>query len=174
MRLHLPRTRSAYARSFVAGVGAFLFVILVVHGLLTRLALRAEATYLDDFLVGVAVALLVLALEARYEADIAAERERFLLSLGLNHHIRNALQTIVYISSNLPDKVQAQLLSDAAKRIEWAVREIPKQAQAQEPAAQITGVHWTQARPQARIERIEEKEPSTEGAHSPAPQIFDR
>jgi light-regulated signal transduction histidine kinase (bacteriophytochrome) len=138
MHLHLfPHGRRAYIRSAIAGLGAFLFAILVIHGLLTDLGLRAEATYLDDTLVGIAAAVLVLALEARFEADLRAERERALLSLGLNHHVRNALQTIVYVSSTMEDKHNAGLLSDAARRIEWAIREVPKQAQAHEPTAQM-------------------------------------
>jgi light-regulated signal transduction histidine kinase (bacteriophytochrome) len=150
MQFHLPSTRRAYLTSFGAGLAAFAFVVLIIHGLLAVMALHAEATYLDDLLVGIAVTLLVLVLEAKHEADIAAERERSLLSLGLNHHIRNALQTIVYISANLPDKSQAKLLSEAARRIEWALREVPKQAQAQESASQITGMEWKQpAKPPA-------------------------
>jgi hypothetical protein len=106
------------------------FVIAIIHGLLTRvIGLRAEATYLDDFLVAVAVGLLVLSLEARYEAELRTASERAFLSSGLNHHIRNALQTIVYVSSSVADEAQAKMLKDAASRIEWAVREIPRQAQ---------------------------------------------
>jgi hypothetical protein len=151
MQLHLlPHSRRAYIRSAMAGVGAFLFAILVIHGLLTDLGLRAEATFLDDGLVGIAVAVLVLALEARFEADLRAERERALLSLGLNHHIRNALQTIVYISSTIGDKHQAELLSDAARRIEWAVREVPKQAKAHEPTAEMPNADWKESVPNSR------------------------
>ena len=156
MQLRLPRTRRAYITSLFAGAGTFGFVILIVHGLLTSMGLRAEATYLDDSLVAIAVALLVLALEAHHESDMRAERERALLSLGLNHHIRNALQTIVYVSSTLQDKHQAQLLSDAARRIEWAVREVPKQAQANEAAAQITNVEWAQ-QPVSSSKNVQER-----------------
>jgi light-regulated signal transduction histidine kinase (bacteriophytochrome) len=142
MQLRFPRTRRAYITSLAAGAGTFLFVILIVHGLLTSMGLRAEATYLDDSLVGIAIFLLVLALEAHHETEVRAERERALLSLGLNHHIRNALQTIVYVSSSVQDEHQAQLLRDAASRIEWAVREVPKQAQADETPGEITAVGW--------------------------------
>jgi light-regulated signal transduction histidine kinase (bacteriophytochrome) len=155
-----PRTRRAYLRSVLAGAGAFLFVVLIVHGLLMSLGMRAEATYLDDALVGIAVMLLVLALEARYEADLRAERERALLSLGLNHHIRNALQTIVYVSSATSDAQQGKMLADAARRIEWAVREVPKHAQAIEEPSEITAEEWkaasdntTQAQRPARAKR---------------------
>src|ERR1700744_6412477 len=113
MQLRFPRTRRAYLTSLAAGFGTFFVVIFIIHGLLMSLALRAEATYLDDFLVAFVVALLVLALEAHYEADLRAERERSLLSLGLNHHIRNALQTIVYVSSTVSDQHNSDLLRDA-------------------------------------------------------------
>lgn len=142
MQLRFPRTRRAYLISMVAGLGTFIVVIVIVHGLLGSLGLRAEATYLDDFLVGIVVGLLVLALEAHHEADLRAEHERALLSLGLNHHIRNALQMIVYVSSTLEDQQQAELVREAARRIEWALREVPKQAQANEDLSQITGVEW--------------------------------
>jgi hypothetical protein len=134
--IHLPRNRRAYARSLTAAACAFVFVVLVIHGFLTHvIGLRAEATYLDDMLVAVAVGLLVLSLEARYEAELRTARERAYLSTGLNHHIRNALQTIVYVSSELPDETQAKMLAEAASRIEWAVREIPRQAQQDDAAA---------------------------------------
>jgi hypothetical protein len=132
MQLRFPRTRRAYVTSLAAGVGTFVLVVIIVHGLLTSMGLRAEATYLDDLLVAIVVALLVLALEAQHEAAMRVQRERSLLTLGLNHHIRNALQTIVYAASTVPDKHQAELLKDAAKRIEWALREVPKHAQANE------------------------------------------
>lgn len=134
MFIHLPHNRRAYVRSLAAAVCAFAFVVLVIHGFLTRvIGLRAEATYLDDFLVGVAVGLLVLSLEARYEAELRTAGERAFLSSGLNHHIRNALQTIVYVSSGVADENQAKMLKEAVSRIEWAVREIPKQAQEADP-----------------------------------------
>jgi hypothetical protein len=42
----------------------------------------------------------------------------------MNHHIRNALQIIIYTASNANDRDGVDKIRDAAKRIEWALREV--------------------------------------------------
>ena len=56
-------------------------------------------------------------------------RERLHTISEMNHHIRNALQTIVYVNSaNAPSEDTARV-TQATQRIDWALREIPRKAQ---------------------------------------------
>ena|SRR5947209_7769616 len=122
-----PRNGRAYLRSLLGAVAIFLF-ILAVDAVLTNWGLHLEATYLDECLVAIAVGLLIFTLEWWHEADLRAERELTLLLLGLNHHITNAVQSILDISSSVADERQSQALAEAASRIEWVVREVSHQA----------------------------------------------
>jgi cell division protein ZapA (FtsZ GTPase activity inhibitor) len=127
--LRLPTTRRAYLRSAVSGVAGFFAVYIVAHQVLTRFGLRAETSYIDDLLLGTLVAVLVMALEAQHELEIRAERQRAKVLIELNHHIRNALQTIVYVNASSEPSDDTHRVAQAAQRIDWALREIPRQAQ---------------------------------------------
>ena len=127
--LRLPKTRRAYVRSGVAGLAGFFALYIIAHQVLTRFGLRAESTYLDDALLGILVAVLVFALEAQHELEIRAERERAKVLVELNHHIRNALQTIVYVNSASAPSEDTARVTQATQRIDWALREIPRKAQ---------------------------------------------
>jgi cell division protein ZapA (FtsZ GTPase activity inhibitor) len=127
--LRLPTTRRAYLRSTISGLAGFFAVYIVAHQVLTRFGIRAETSYLDDLLLGSLVAVLVLALEAQHELELRAERQRAQVLVHLNHHIRNALQTIVYVNASSEPSADTDRVAQAANRIDWALREIPSRAQ---------------------------------------------
>jgi hypothetical protein len=127
--LKMPTTRRAYLRSAVSGLAAFCALYVIAHQVLARFGIRAEATYLDDVLLGLLVGVLVIALEAQHEVEIRAERLRAQGLMELNHHIRNALQTIVYVNSSSTPSEDTHRVAQAAQRIEWALREVPKQTE---------------------------------------------
>jgi hypothetical protein len=127
--LRLPTTRRAYLHSATSGLAAFFALYIIAHQVLTRFGLRAETTFLDDFLMGSLVAVLVIALEAQHELEIRAEKQRAARIVELNHHVRNALQTIVYVNSANPNNADATAVSQATQRIEWALREVSRQEQ---------------------------------------------
>jgi hypothetical protein len=122
----LPTTRRAYLHSAVSGIASFGALYIIAHHVLTRFGLRAETSYLDDILLGLLVTVLVIALEAQHEVEIRAERQRTQMVMELNHHMRNALQTIVYVNSANPDPVEADRVRQATSRIDWALREVSK------------------------------------------------
>jgi predicted RND superfamily exporter protein len=126
--LKLPTTRRAYLRSVVSGFAGFFALYVIAHQVLNRFGISAETTYLDDALLGILVAVLVIALEAQHELEIRAERRRAQALNELNHHIRNALQTIVYVNACTTPSDDTHKVAQAAQRIEWALREVPKQA----------------------------------------------
>lgn len=123
----MPTTRRAWLRSVVSGLAAFFALYVIAHQVLARFGVRAESTYVDDVLLGILVAVLVIALEAQHELEIRAERLRAKAFVELNHHIRNALQTIVYVNSVNGTSEHTAKVTQATQRIEWALREIPKQ-----------------------------------------------
>lgn len=97
----------------IALFGAVLEGILEQHAALGRQAI-------DDFVVGVAVALLVFAYEqGRYRTIVNKLR----VITAMNHHVRNALQTISYAPYTEQEK-QIKLIQESVNRIQWALREI--------------------------------------------------
>lgn len=97
--------------------------VYVIDAVLAKLRLRPEATFLDDFLLGGLVAVLIVTLERQHQRELRRQQERISLIIELNHHIRNALQSIVYVNAKISAE-DAAVIRDATKRIEWALTEI--------------------------------------------------
>jgi hypothetical protein len=113
--------RRSYVLTICSGLGTFV-AVGVIDRIFARIGLPAEATIIDNILLGLAVAVLVFVLEVQH---LLAEHKRKLkVVLQMNHHIRNALQTIMYENSMNPDRTAAERVAKATARIEWALREI--------------------------------------------------
>jgi len=83
--------------------------------------LHAEATLLDELLLGIFTGVLVLVLELAHKRDQERMNEKLRTIELMNHHVRNALQTIVdsaYIHGHLDD------VRNSVDRIAWALQEI--------------------------------------------------
>ena len=108
----------------LAGVGMFLTVHLV-DVLLVTLGLHAEATYLDDLLLGILAALLVFFLQWRHRLEIRRHEQCAAAIDEINHHIRNALQVIA-LRTGLDTRSRDELteIREASDRIEWVLREL--------------------------------------------------
>lgn len=105
-----------------AGIAMFL-AVEIVDALMFRFHLRREATFLDNFLLAALAAVLVMSLELQHRREIRRQQQRISLIIELNHHIRNALQSIVYVNAKNHGE-DAVIVRDATKRIEWALTEI--------------------------------------------------
>lgn len=97
----------------IALIGAIVEAILNGHSII-------GVQSLDDIIIGILVAVVVFAYEQR--------RHRALLNklqviTAMNHHVRNALQTISYAPYTEHEK-QIKLIQDSVNRIQWALREI--------------------------------------------------
>jgi hypothetical protein len=76
---------------------------------------------LDNISTGILTALLVFAYEQkRYRA--AMEKVRIIADM--NHHVRNALQTIVGCKVLPEQETQVKLIAESVTRIEWALRKV--------------------------------------------------
>jgi hypothetical protein len=111
-----------YLYGALAG-GAMVAAVYVVDAVMAQIHLRPEATILDDLLLGALTAALVVTLELQHQREMRRQQERMAIVIEMNHHIRNALQTIVYVNSKMDDR-DAETIHEATDRIEWALREI--------------------------------------------------
>ena len=76
--------------------------------------------YLDDLIMGVVAGVVVFAYEQRRSREI---RKKLAMISAMNHHVRNALQTISYVPYTEQAK-QIVLIQQSVNRIQWALQEI--------------------------------------------------
>jgi hypothetical protein len=130
-------TRSLLRRiglSFSMGLGLFVLGALL-QTLLDTNGIRGASAYADDLILGLLAGLLVFAYEQRrYKAMLA----RIKVIAALNHHIRNALQSVTFLPYAEQSK-QIQLVDESAKRIEWALNEILPRTQEEGESALSVG-----------------------------------
>jgi hypothetical protein len=105
--------------SFLLGFGIFSLGVLV-EGVLIRNGITRGAMYVDDLLMGILAGLVVFAYEQRRSRDM---RKKLSVITAMNHHVRNALQTISYLPYTDQAK-QVELLQQSVNRIQWALQEI--------------------------------------------------
>jgi hypothetical protein len=79
-----------------------------------------SVTSIDDIVVGIITGVVVFAYEQRQHR--AALRKISMIA-AMNHHVRNALQSISYAPYTEQTK-QIQLIKDSVQRIQWALSEI--------------------------------------------------
>lgn len=110
--------------TLLAGLGMFLTVHLV-DSLLVMLGLHAEATYLDDVLLGILAASLVFFLQWRHRLEMRRHQQCASAIDEINHHIRNALQVIA-LRTSLDTRSREELIEirAASDRIEWVLQEL--------------------------------------------------
>lgn len=105
--------------SFLLGFGIFSLGVLV-EGLLIRNGITRGAMYVDDLLMGILAGLVVFIYEQRRSRDM---RKKLAVIAAMNHHVRNALQTISYLPYTDQAK-QVHLIQESVNRIQWALQEI--------------------------------------------------
>jgi hypothetical protein len=118
----IPQVPSLLRRisfSFLLGFGLFVLgaglqVILQQHSI-TRTSI-----YLDDLVLGVLAGLMAFAYEHRRSREL---RQKLAVISAMNHHVRNALQTISYVPYTEQAK-QMLLIQQSVNRIQWALNEI--------------------------------------------------
>jgi hypothetical protein len=85
----------------------------------------------------------VFAYEHRRSRDM---RKKLAVIAAMNHHVRNALQTISYLPYTDQAK-QVQLIQQSVNRIQWALQEIlpgeMEHGQNLPPASQVVGIDKT-------------------------------
>ncbi len=76
---------------------------------------------LDDLLLGVAAGFIVLWYE---RLRTRALLQRLVIIREMNHHVRNALQVVIYAAAAHKDDDLAEQVREAVRRIDWALKEV--------------------------------------------------
>ena len=118
----IPQVPSLLRRiSFSFLLGFALFVLgAVLQGVLQQRGVARSNAYIDDLVLGVLAGLLVFAYEHRRSREL---RQKLAVISAMNHHVRNALQTISYVPYTEQAK-QMLLVQQSVNRIQWALSEI--------------------------------------------------
>jgi len=106
--------------SFGLGFGIFLLGV-TLRTLLDNLAVSGMTALVDDLLIGILAGVLVFAYE-RHQHKLILERMRVISQM--NHHVRNALQPIIYSPYLQEQAEQVRTIQEGTRRIEWALREV--------------------------------------------------
>jgi len=116
--------------SFFLGFGIFILGV-ALRTVLDKLGVGGVPALIDDLLVGIVAGAMVFAYE-RHQHKLVLARLRVIAEM--NHHVRNALQPILY-SPFLPEQAQqVRTIQEGTRRIEWALREVlPGEAEPDPP-----------------------------------------
>ena len=118
------RCFSSRIRMYVlaASAGAAVGLVDYLLGLwMSARGLRADVTLVDEFLLAIFTGALVLVIEFAHQRDQKRINDRLRIIESMNHHVRNALQTIIdtaYVHGHLDE------IRSSVDRIGWALREI--------------------------------------------------
>lgn len=105
--------------SFLTGFSLFALGALL-EAVLEKNNIHGLTLYLDDVILGLLAGLLVFVYEQR---RYRALKDRIRVIAAMNHHVRNALQTIAF-SRFADESKQVQMLDESTRRIQWALQEI--------------------------------------------------
>ena len=114
-----PYQTTSVLRPFA--VGALVFVMGLLANWLSQNVLPSRWHILDDLLLGVTAGFIVLWYE---RLRTRALLQRLLIIREMNHHVRNALQVVIYAASAHKDEDLAEQVRDAVRRIDWALKEV--------------------------------------------------
>ena len=106
--------------SFGLGIGIFLLGV-TLRTLLDKWGVSGVTAAVDDLLIGVLAGILVFAYE-RHQHKLILEKMRVISEM--NHHVRNALQPIMYSPYLKEQAEQVKVIQEGTRRIEWALREV--------------------------------------------------
>lgn len=106
--------------SFGLGCGIF-FLGVALRALLDKLGVSGVTAVIDDLLIGVLAGVVVFAYE-RHQHKLMLEKMRVISEM--NHHVRNALQPIMYSPYLKEQAEQVRIIQEGTRRIEWALREV--------------------------------------------------
>lgn len=112
------KQRAVY--SFGLGFGIFVLGI-ALRTVLDKLGVNGVTAVVDDLLIGVLAGVLVFAYE-RHQHKLIVEKMRVISEM--NHHVRNALQPIMYSPYLKEQAEQVRIIQEGTRRIEWALREV--------------------------------------------------
>ncbi len=116
----LPSMYRRAGRSFFLGFCTFLLGALLEMAF-QRFSITGVAALIDNLLVGIAAGLIVFAYEQKRYRDLT---RKLAVMASMNHHVRNALQAILYSPYAAEQSEQVKVIQDSVDRIQWALDEV--------------------------------------------------
>jgi len=119
-----PQSSSVFRRAEISiGISVCIFALgAVIENVLHAFNVHGLWEWVDNFVCALLTALVVFAYENRRQKAVM---ERLRVIAAMNHHIRNALQPIVYAThETVPHEEQVKLIRNAVDRIRWALAEV--------------------------------------------------
>lgn len=96
-------------------------VLVVTDQVSMRFGLEGSQRVADDAM-GAVIAGAIFYLYEQRRARLL--RERLNMIALMNHHVRNALQSIAFLAFETDRKKQTDIIKESVERIDWALREI--------------------------------------------------
>jgi hypothetical protein len=119
-KLNPPSLLRRAGVSFLLGLTVFLLGVLL-EDTLDRLGISGVNAVIDDLVIGILAGFLVFAYEMhRHKAMMRQMR----VIAEMNHHVRNALQPIMYSPYVKEQAEQIRVIQEGTDRIQWALQEI--------------------------------------------------
>jgi hypothetical protein len=103
----------------VTGVGFLFDRVLFAEGIQ-----RWQVILLSNLAAGGLAAMLVILLDERARQRRKLVEERLRVIAEMNHHVRNALQVLIFHSAQAPNHQDVLAMKESIDRIQWALREI--------------------------------------------------
>jgi hypothetical protein len=119
--------------SFGLGFGIFVLGV-TLSTLLDNWGVTGVTAALDDLLIGILAGILVFIYE-RHQHKLVLEKMRVIAEM--NHHVRNALQPIIYSPYLKEQAEQVKIIQEGTRRIEWALREVLPGEDGTSPSAKL-------------------------------------
>jgi hypothetical protein len=131
--IFLSESWRRYLLPLLVGVGS------VSAGILLDLALGIESRPIlySDMFTGSVAAVLAFFVARYYERLRRSDSERLRVAADVNHHVRNALTTVLYSVHLRRDTELIRVTQAAVDRIDWTLREILWESDQQPSAAKL-------------------------------------
>lgn len=115
----LSRNRKAVISVILAfvsfGLGTLVEALQLAQGI------RGWTLVIDNLAAAIMLGLVVFVYERHRERELLRRLQVIEL---MNHHVRNALQPVMYLPYSQDQQQQVNMVRDAVERIDWALREI--------------------------------------------------
>jgi hypothetical protein len=119
-KLNPPSLLRRASISFFLGFAVFLLGVALEDSL-GRFGVRGMSAVIDDLLIGIMAGCLVFLYELHQHRTILRQMR---VIAEMNHHVRNALQPILYSPYISEQAEQIRIIQESTQRIQWALREV--------------------------------------------------
>jgi len=106
--------------SFLLGFGIFLAGALL-QMMFHRFGISGTWELVDNIVSGIVTGLIAFFYETQHHKNVVRNLR---MIAAMNHHVRNALQSILYVPYSPTQADQMKVIQASVERIQWALREI--------------------------------------------------